>query len=202
MSIIFDANSSGTLIVISSIGSHFSPLISLYITCGCPTCNSYPSRRIVSMSTERCSTPRPLTTHLSVESSNCLTLNARFFSSSFCRRSLIWRDVTNLPSRPKNGESLMVKSIDIVGSSMAIGGRGSGFSKSQIVSPISNLSRPIMAQMSPLCTSDTFFRLIPSKTCNSLIFVFSIFPSRCEIDMFCPSASTPRCTLPTAIRPV
>jgi len=37
----------------------------------------------------------------------------------------------------------------MVGSSIANGGRGSGFSKSAIVSPISNLSRPTTAQMSP-----------------------------------------------------
>ena len=36
---------------------------------------------------------------------------------------MIWREVTYLPSLPKNGELLIVKSIDIVGSSMAIGGQ-------------------------------------------------------------------------------
>ena len=45
--------------------------------------------------------------------------------------------VTNLPSLPKNGELLIVKSIDIVGSSIAIVGNGSGSFTSAIVSPIS-----------------------------------------------------------------
>ena len=44
----------------------------------------------------------------------------------------------------------------IVGSSIAMGGSGSGFSKSQIVSPISNFSRPMIAQMSPLLTLAVF----------------------------------------------
>jgi len=47
-------------------------------------------------------------------------------------------EVTNLPSLPKNGESLMEKSIDIVGSSILMVGNASGFSASQIESPISN----------------------------------------------------------------
>ena len=63
----------------------------------------------------------------------------------------------------KNGESLMVKSMLIVGSSMAIGGSGSGFSKSHIVSPISNFSKPMMAQMSPLLTLSVRTWPIPSK---------------------------------------
>ncbi|CUP46016.1 Uncharacterised protein [Segatella copri] len=68
------------------------------------------------------------------------------------KRSWMWRDVQNLPSLPKNGESLMVKSMLMVGSSTAIGGSGSGFSKSQMVSPISNFSKPITAQISPEST--------------------------------------------------
>ena len=50
----------------------------------------------------------------------------------------------------------MVKSIDMVGSSIAIVGSGSGFSKSQIVSPISKFSRPTTAQMSPELTASVF----------------------------------------------
>ena len=147
---------------------------------------------MVSTSTERCSTPRPETIHLSVESSNGSTRSARFFSSSFSRRSLIWREVTNLPSLPKKGESLMVKSIDIVGSSIAIGGSGSGFSKSQIVSPISNFSNPMTAQISPQSTPSVRTCPIPSKVCSSLIFVFSILPSRWAIVTCMPSFNVPR----------
>ena len=68
----------------------------------------------------------------------------------------MWRLVQYLPSLPKKGESLMVKSMDIVGSSMLMGGSGSGFSKSQMVSPISKRSNPTMAQMSPDPTSCVF----------------------------------------------
>lgn len=67
---------------------------------------------------------------------------ARFFSNSLSRRSLMCLEVTNLPSLPKNGELLMVKSMLIVGSSMEIGGRASGCSLSAIVSPISKPSMP------------------------------------------------------------
>ena len=157
---------------------------------------------MVSISTLRCSTPRPETIHRSVASSKGSTRRARFFSSSFSRRSLMWREVTNLPSLPKKGESLMVKSIDMVGSSMAIGGRGSGFSMSQMVSPISNFSRPITAQMSPQSTLSVRTWLIPSKMCNSLIFVFSSEPSRWAMVTCWPSFKVPRCTRPTAMRPV
>ena len=86
ISMILLEKSVGTLIVSSSIGSWCTPSISLYITCGCPTCSSYPSRRIVSMSTDKCSTPRPYTVHAS-SSGSFFTLSARFLSSSLSRRS-------------------------------------------------------------------------------------------------------------------
>ena len=160
-----------------SIGSCFTPSISLMITCGWPTCNSYPSRRIVSIRTERCNTPLPYTSQesaLSVFS----TCNARFLSSSSIKRSCICRDVTNFPSCPKNGEVLIVNNIDIVGSSIAIVGSGSGFKKSVIVSPISNPSIPTNAQISPDSTSSIFTRPRPSKTFSSFILTFFTDPSR------------------------
>ena len=40
----------------------------------------------------------------------------------------MWREVTYLPSRPKKGESFIVNSMLMVGSSMAMGGSGSGLS--------------------------------------------------------------------------
>ncbi len=72
-------------------------------------------------------------------------------------------DVTNLPSLPKNGLSLMVKVIDMVGSSMAMRGSGSGLATVDTVSPISNPSMPTRAHMSPDDTSATRLRPIPSK---------------------------------------
>ena len=185
----------------SSIGSHFTPSISLKITCGWPTCNSYPSRRIVSINTERWSTPRPETIHLP-SSSLFLTRRARFLSSSFIRRSWMWREVTNLPSLPKKGESLIANNILMVGSSIAMGGSASGLSKSQTVSPISNPSIPTSAQMSPEETSFVFTRPKPSKTWSSLILLLNISPLRFTSVIFIPSFNVPRCTRPTAIRPV
>ena len=86
ISIILLAASSGRFTESSSIGSHFTPSISLIITSGCPTCSSYPSRRIVSISTPRCSTPRPNTIQLSAEGPFS-TRKARFLSNSSIKRS-------------------------------------------------------------------------------------------------------------------
>ena len=157
---------------------------------------------MVSTSTERWSTPRPLTIHLSVVSSNGRTRSARFFSNSLLSRSLMWREVQNFPSRPKKGESLMVKSMLIVGSSTAMGGKASGVSQSAMVSPISKRSKPTTAQISPLLTLSAGVLPMPSKVRSSLIFVFSCVPSRWQMVIFCPLLSVPRCTRPTAIRPV
>ena len=114
----------------------------------------------------------------------------------------MWREVTNLPSLPKKGESLIVNNILMVGSSMAMGGNGSGFSKSQMVSPISKPSTPTTAQISPDETASVFLRPKPSKVCSSLILDFIRLPSRFASVIFIPSFRVPRCTRPTAIRPV
>ena len=74
----------------------------------------------------------------------------------------------------------MVNNMLMVGSSMAIGGNASGFSKSQIVSPISKPSTPMMAQISPEDTDSTFLRPRPSNVFNSLIFDFTRDDSFCD----------------------
>ena len=84
----------------------------------------------------------------------------------------MWREVTNLPSFPKKGELLIVNTILIVGSSIAIGLSGSGFSRSQTESPISKPSIPTSAQISPDETSVVFVRPSPGNVCRSLIFDF------------------------------
>ena len=106
---------------------------------------------MVSIKTERCITPLPKTKNLSVESlvSKC---NAKLCSNSFSKRSLMWREVTNFPSFPKKGESLIVKSILMVGSSISILGNASGSNTSAMVSPKLKDSNPIIAQMSPAST--------------------------------------------------
>ena len=53
------------------------------------------------------------------------TFRATSFSSSFCRRSRIWRLVTYLPSRPASGLSLTEKVISTVGSLIFTKGSGS-----------------------------------------------------------------------------
>ena len=88
---------------------------------GRDTCSSKPSRRIISIRIDSCSSPRPTTficSGVSVGSTRIDTLP----SSSLSSRSFSWREVTYCPSRPAIGEVLTPKIIDTVGSSIAIGG--------------------------------------------------------------------------------
>ena len=88
---------------------------------GRETCSSKPSRRIISIRIDSCSSPRPTTficSGVSVGSTRIDTLP----SSSASSRSFSWRDVTYCPSRPAIGDVLTPKIIDTVGSSIAIGG--------------------------------------------------------------------------------
>ncbi len=80
--------------------------------------------------------------------------------ASRCSRSRRLREVTYLPSRPANGPSLTLKTIDIVGSSTWIRSSGMGCSGSAMVSPIETSSRPAMEMISPGPASgiSTFFR--------------------------------------------
>ena len=156
---------------------------------------------MVSINTDKCNTPRPNTINLSALPV-CSTLKAKFFSNSFSKRSLICLEVTNFPSFPKKGESLIVNNILMVGSSIAMVARLSGFSISQTESPISKPSKPTKAQISPAFTSATFFLPKPSKVCSSLILVFTILPSRFTKEICIFSFKIPRCNLPIAILPV
>ena len=131
---------------------------------------------MVSIKTAKCKTPLPKTKNesaLAVSSS----FIARFRSSSCSKRSLICLLVTYLPSFPKNGESLIVNSILIVGSSMVIEGRASGSSISDMVSPISNPSKPDIAQISPAFTVSTFILARPSYKKSSLTLPLATVPS-------------------------
>ena len=96
----------------------------------------------------------------------------------------------------------MANNILIVGSSIFITGKGSGFSMSATQSPISKFSKPVIAQISPARTSATFTRPNPVNVYNSFTRCFSIFPSRLTklTDMF--SFKCPRVKRPIAIRPV
>ncbi|MNS96401.1 hypothetical protein D3C72_1306990 [compost metagenome] len=53
-----------------------------------------------------------------------MTRSATLERSSFCRRSQIWRLVTNLPSRPASGEVFTQKFMVSVGSSIFSMGSG------------------------------------------------------------------------------
>ena len=89
----------------------------------------------------------------------------------------------------------------MVGSSILITANASGFSKSEMVSPISNPSIPTTAQISPLCTSSTFTLPNPTNVYSSLILDLTILPSFFikETGMF--SLIVPRATRPIAILP-
>ena len=89
----------------------------------------------------------------------------------------------------------------IVGSSIVIESKGSGFSASHITSPISKPSIPVTAQISPATTLSTFLRSVPSKTNNSFTRCFSCEPSRFPNIICWFSFKSPRCKRPIAIRP-
>ena len=140
--------SSGTSIVTRSTGSQTLPSTSRVTTCGLPIVSSKPSRRISSISTASCSSPRPCTSHVSGRSvSN--TRRQTLPTSSRSSRSLIMRAVSLVPLRPANGEELVPRVIDSDGSSTLITGSGWGSSASAIVSPIMISSRPATAITSP-----------------------------------------------------
>jgi hypothetical protein len=115
---------SSTLTTKVSIGSHFSPSTSRKITCGAQTCNSHHSRRIVSISTERCNSPLQETRNFQSEES---TSSQTFVSNSFSSLSLKFLVVIYFHSCHANGESFTRNSICNVGLSMAIDGKGSTF---------------------------------------------------------------------------
>mmetsp|Transcript_27896 Transcript_27896/g.50869 ORF Transcript_27896/g.50869 Transcript_27896/m.50869 type:complete len:389 (+) Transcript_27896:118-1284(+) len=164
--------SSGTRTSTISNGSSIFPVssFSLMMTTGGPTSNSNPSRRIVSMRTVRCNCPRPETAYLSADSVSS-TWRATLRSSSLKRRSRIMREVRNLPSRPARGDLFTPRVIRTVGSSTAMGGRGSAASAPppsfvMRVSPISIFSRPENMIISP--AEALWTSLLPrlSKTYN------------------------------------
>ena len=92
----------------SSTGSTTCPFSSLVTMSGRETCSSKPSRRIISIRIDSCSSPRPITlicSGVSVGSMRIETLP----SSSLSNRSLSCREVTYWPSRPAIGEVLTPK---------------------------------------------------------------------------------------------
>src|SRR5687768_7028999 len=129
---------------------------------GADTWNSNPSRRMVSIRMPRCSSPRPETVWVSGLSVSS-TRSATFRSSSRYSRSLSWRLVTYFPSRPAKGPLFTMTSTEIVGSSTAMPASRSGRSTEVNVRPISRVSNPESATLSPARASCTSTRWSPSK---------------------------------------
>ena len=116
------------------------------------------------MRMDRCISPRPATLKASVAPSSSLIRRDTSLSVSRNRRSRIWREVTNLPSRPQKGESLMEKVISMVGAEIFTKGRGSGAAAAQMVSPMVMSPMPLMAMIFPAEDSVTAFLLRPSNS--------------------------------------
>src|SRR6266581_3589650 len=189
---------SGQSIISSSYGSSRSPLgPSRGMIRGRLTWNSNPSRRIVSISTPRWSSPRPDTVNVwgsSVSSTRSATLR----SSSRNNRSRSCRPVTNFPSRPANGESLTLQSTEIVGSSTAMPASRSRWSGAVIVFPISTPASPASATISPAAASSSSTRSRPSNPNSLTTRACSYAPS--PRGPGGPSGSTATVS-PTRIRP-
>ena len=183
-----------------STGSMSLPSMRLVTISGLPTMSSYPSRRIISIRIESCSSPRPITLNESVLSVSS-TRNETLVSSSFCRRSRRLREVTYVPSRPANGEVFTVNCIAMVGSSIVMCGSGAGFSASVIVSPIVMPSTPATAMMSPKVVSVVSVRFSPENENSFVIFVFRNDPSSLAIATSSPVRMVPLNTRAIARRP-
>ena len=153
-SITFPIQSSGTFTTNLSIGSHFTPSISLNITFGRDTKSSNPSLLIVSINTDKCNSPRPHTSKLSGVSVS-FTRKLTFLSSSLNSLSRICLDVTNCPSLPAKGPLLTLNVIDTVGSSISTKSIFSGLFISQTVSPMLISPIPEIHTISPAPTSST-----------------------------------------------
>ena len=192
--------SSGVSICTRSNGSHFTPSISLMITSGRDTCNSYPSRRMFSIRIDKCNSPRPDTIHASGESVGS-TLRDTSVCNSRIRRSSILRAVTNFPSRPANGELFVKNVICNVGSSMCNTGKLSCVSTGVTVSPTKISSIPDTAIKSPAFASLISKRFNPKKPNNLVTRKFFFVPSNFNKVTWSPTLIVPRKTRPIPIRP-
>mmetsp|Transcript_24359 Transcript_24359/g.33686 ORF Transcript_24359/g.33686 Transcript_24359/m.33686 type:complete len:252 (-) Transcript_24359:895-1650(-) len=197
----FEAYSSGTEMSTLSKGSWRLPSIVCSMTEGGPISSSKPSRRIVSISTVRCSCPRPETSYTSAESVGA-TRRATFFSSSFSSRSLIMREVSSLPSRPPSGDLFTPKVMRTVGSSTAKGFRGIGLAGSITVSPMPIFSAPAIITISPASASVTDVRPRLSKENSSEILKFLNSPSGWPKQTVWPALREPARILPMASLPL
>ncbi len=159
-----------------------------------------PSRRMVSMRMDRCSSPRPATLKVSAFSV-ALTFRAISVSISLNKRSASLREVTGSPSFPAKGELFTMKLISSVGSSIFKNSIGSTFAGSQMVSPTLISPKPATATISPTEADSISKRFNPWKPNNLLIRACLILPSRVCMATVCPALMVPLFTVQTAIRP-
>ena len=199
-SITTPTNSSGTSTVSFSTGSISLPSTRLVTISGFPTMSSKPSRRIISIRIESCSSPRPITMNESVVAVSS-TRKETLVSNSFCKRSRRFREVTYVPSRPANGEVFTVNSMAIVGSSIVMCGSGAGFSASVMVSPIVMPSTPATAIISPRVVSVMSVRFKPENENSLVIFVLCSDPSSLAMATSSPVRMVPLNTRAMAKRP-
>mmetsp|Transcript_19666 Transcript_19666/g.63987 ORF Transcript_19666/g.63987 Transcript_19666/m.63987 type:complete len:346 (+) Transcript_19666:928-1965(+) len=188
--------SSGSSTSTSSKGSQRWPSISCSRTFGQPIMSSNPSRRIVSMSTVRWSKPRPKTRNES-ESAVSLSRSATLVSSSFSKRSRMFREVSSFPALPAKGDLLTPIEMDMVGCSTAMGVSGLGSFGSTSVSPMSKSSTPEKTTMSPADAPSTAFLPMASNTNSSemrTLFTGSPGPAHSPMPLFLD-------TMPDLIRP-
>ncbi|MNS90667.1 hypothetical protein D3C72_1247280 [compost metagenome] len=110
-------------------------------------------------------------------SSVSLTRRATLCCSSFCRRSQIWRLVTNLPSRPASGLVFTQKFMVRVGSSTLSMGSGAGLSLSVTVTPMPMSAMPLISTISPGPASVDCTRSRPWKVSTWLTRPLTVLPS-------------------------
>ena len=146
-------NSSGTSMTRSSTGSIFTPSISLVTMSGRDTCSSKPSRRIISIRIDSCSSPRPITficSGVSVSSTRSDTLPSSSRGEPIAQ--VARRDVLAVAA----GHRRRVDAEDhrhgrLVDRDRRNGARGAP--GSAIVSPIVMSSMPARQTMSPAAAS-------------------------------------------------
>ena len=194
--------SSSTSIVTSSIGSRRWPPSSRKRTCGREIDSSNPSRRMFSIKTPICNSPRPATSNASPPAVS-VTRIATFVSASFIRRSRITRDCTFLPSRPARGLSLMPKVTVMVGGSIGCAGIASPTERSQMVSATVALVIPAMLTISPASAISIGAwarprnaRILVTRNCSTLV------PSRDKDLTVSPVRKVPASTRPVKMRPM
>ena len=166
------------------------------------TASSKPSRRMFSIKTPICSSPRPATSKASPPGVS-LTRIATLVSASRISRSRITRLCTLSPSRPASGESLMPKVTLIVGGSIGCAGSASETAKSARVSATVALAMPARLTMSPASAVSIGVRARPRKarifetrkrsiSAPSRASAFSVWPVRTTPVSIRPVSSRPR----------